>query len=60
MAIHIRRCELVVLLGGAVATWPLAALGRPPPGFGDYRLSRNGRMRSVMKASSAEPLSGAA
>jgi hypothetical protein len=40
--------------------WPLAAHARPPPGFGDYRLSRNGRMRSVMKASSAEPLSGAA
>src|ERR1700738_5665000 len=36
--------------------WPLAAHARPPPGF-DYRLSRNGRMRSVMEASSEEPLS---
>jgi len=25
MAIHIRRRELLVALGGAVATWPLAA-----------------------------------
>src|SRR3984893_18799872 len=29
------------------AGWPLAAHARPPPGFGDYRLSRNGRRRAV-------------